>query len=123
MFFRYNLFAILWVLLILLLGLSPGDAMPNTDVWDFLSFDKVAHFFVFSVLCLLLIIGFTKQYSFKFIKYNSQKIAVSFSVLYGLLIELGQSLVPGRGLEYADLLANTIGAITGWLIFYLIYKV
>ena len=123
MFFRYNLFAILWILLILLLGLSPGDAMPDTNVWDFLSFDKVAHFFMFSVLSFLLIIGFTKQYTFKFVKYNAQALAISFSILYGILIDLGQALVPGRFLEFADLLANTIGALAGWVIFYLIYKI
>lgn len=122
MFFRYNLFAIIWIFLILLLGLSPGDAMPDTDVWDFLSFDKIAHFFVFAVLSFLLIVGFTKQYSFKFLRYNAQTLAVVFSVLYGLLIELGQSVIPDRSLEYADLLANTIGALSGWVIFYLIYK-
>ncbi len=122
MFFRYNLFAILWILLILLLGLSPGEAMPDTDVWDFLSFDKVAHFFIFAVLSFLLIIGFTKQYSFKFVKYNAQILAIGFSIFYSLLIELGQALIPGRSMEYADLLANCIGALSGWVIFYLIYK-
>ncbi|MBK6265186.1 VanZ family protein [Marivirga sp. S37H4] len=122
MFLRYNLFAILWILLILLLGLAPGESMPATNIWDFLSFDKVAHFSVFAILAFLLIIGFTKQYTFRFVRYKAEILAIVFSVIYGIAIEVAQSFIPGRGVEYADVFANSLGALSGWLIFYLIYK-
>lgn len=122
MFFRYNLFAFLWVLLILLLGLAPGESMPATDIWDFINFDKAAHFTVFVVLSFLLIVGFSKQYTFRVLRYRAELFAVLTSFVYGLLIEVGQAFIPDRSLEMADLLANCLGALTGWVVFYLIYK-
>lgn len=123
MFLRYNLFGIIWFLLIMLLGLAPGDSMPVTNVWDFLNFDKIAHFGVFAILCFLLILGFSKQYTFLFIRYNAILLAMGLSFVYGLGIELCQTLIPDRGLELADILANTLGVFAGWVAFYLIYKV
>lgn len=123
MFIRYNLFGIIWFLLILLMGLTPGESMPLTHVWDFLSFDKVAHFIVFAILCFLLILGFSKQYTFLFIRFNAVSLAIGISFTYGLLIELGQTLIPDRGLEFSDILANSLGVFAGWLVFYLIYKI
>jgi len=123
MFFRYNLFGIIWIVIILLLGVTPGKSMPLTNLWDLLSFDKAAHFMVFSVLCFLLIIGFTKQYAYLFFRFNAVKLAVGFSFVFGLLIELCQGFIPGRGLEFWDMVANSLGAFSGMGIFYLIYKV
>lgn len=123
MFFRYNLFGIIWFLLISLMGLTPGESMPITNVWDFLSFDKIAHFFVFAVLCFLFILGFSKQYTFLFFRYNAVSLAVGSSILYGLLIEIGQTFIPERGLEVSDMIANSLGVFAGWFVFYLIYKI
>lgn len=123
MFLRYNLFGIIWFLLILLLGLTPGESMPLTNVWDFLSFDKIAHFLVFAILCFLLILGFSKQYTFLFFRYNAILLAISISFGYGMAIELFQTLIPDRGLEFADMLANSLGVFAGWFVFYLIYKI
>jgi VanZ family protein len=122
MFFRYNLFGIVWAVIILFLTLTPGEEMPLTAVWDFLNFDKAAHFVVFAVLSFMLIVGFTKQYTYLNIRFNATKIALAACFIYGLLIELGQSLIPGRGVEYGDILANSIGALIGYGVFYVIYK-
>jgi VanZ family protein len=123
MFLRYNLFGIIWFLLILLLGLTPGESMPITNVWDFLSFDKIAHFFVFAVLCFLLILGFSKQYTFLYFRYKAIPLAIGISIVYGLAIEIGQTFIPERGLELSDILANSLGVFAGWFVFYLIYKI
>ena len=122
MFLRYNLFGILWLLLITLLGLTPGESMPVTNIWDFFSFDKIAHFAVFAMLTLLLIIGFTKQYSFLFVRYHAINLGIGFALAYGIAIELLQLMIPERALEWQDMLANSIGVFVGWLVFYLIYK-
>ncbi|WP_296619434.1 VanZ family protein [Marivirga sp.] len=110
-------------MLILLLGLTPGESMPITNVWDFLSFDKIAHFFVFAVLVFLFILGFSKQYTFLFFRYYAVPLAIGISILYGLIIEIGQTFIPERGLEPLDILANTIGVFAGWFAFYMIYKI
>ena len=123
MFLRYNLFGIIWFLLILLLGLTPGESMPITKMWDFLSFDKMAHFFVFAVLSFLLILGFSKQYTFLFFRFKAVPLGMGISFLYGLIIEFGQLFIPERGLEPLDMLSNTLGVFAGWVVFYMIYKV
>jgi len=123
MFLRYNLFGIIWFLLILLMGLTPGESMPMTNVWDFLSFDKIAHFFVFAILTFLFTLGFSKQYTFLFFRYKAAPLAIGISILYGIIIEIGQTFIPERGLEFTDILANSLGVFAGWFVFYLIYKV
>jgi VanZ family protein len=97
--------------------------MPITKVWDFFSFDKIAHFIVFAVQCFLLILGFSKQYTFLFIRYKAVPLSIGISFALGLLIELGQTFIPERGLELSDILANTLGVFVGWFLFYLIYKI
>lgn len=123
MFFRYNLFTICWLLIILLLTLTPGDALPETNLWaELLNIDKVVHFIIFGILTLLMIIGFTKQYSFAGLRKNAVAAALAISIGYGFVIELIQIAIPGRGLELMDMVANTIGCLLGFALFYMIYK-
>ncbi len=123
MFLRYNLFAICWLLIILLLTLTPGSALPKTSLWvELLSFDKVVHFFVYSVLTLLMIIGFTKQYTYASLRRYAVATALIVGISYGIIIEFVQLSVPGRDLELMDMVANSIGCFLGYGIFYVIYK-
>lgn len=122
MFLKYNVFGMLWALFILALTAAPGFAMPETVSWNLLSFDKFAHLMVFALLTLLLIIGFKKQYTFINFKNNAVLLALIISAVYGILIEIAQSLIPGRSIEFADLIADFGGAFAGWGIFYLVYK-
>lgn len=123
MFFRYNLFTICWLLLILLLTLSPGDAFPETRIWtDLLSFDKVVHFLIFSILVVLMIVGFSKQYTYEWIRKRAVPLSLAISIGYGILIEAIQIPIPGRYLEGMDIVANTIGCFIGYGLFYLVYK-
>jgi VanZ family protein len=122
MFVRYNLFGIVWAIIIFMLILMPGHNMPDTNIWSFLTFDKFAHFFVFAVLVLLLIIGYTKQYTYTLLKFNAVKSALITGIGYSLILECGQALVPERTFDLADVLANTIGCFLGSLLFYFVYK-
>lgn len=123
MFFRYNLFGIVWAAIILLLTVSPGASMPKTLDWSLLAFDTFSHFFVFGILTFLLIVGFTKQYSFDRIKKKSVSYAIYAGVAYGCFIEILQSIIPGRYFDFIDIIANSIGCLTGYILFYIIYKV
>ena len=123
MFFRYNAFTICWALLIMLLTLSPGESMPRTNLWqELLNFDKAAHFFVFSILVLLMIVGLSKQYTYEKLRRKAVVYSLSASIGYGLLIEAIQYAIPDRSFELADLLANTTGCFIGYGLFYLLYK-
>lgn len=98
--------------------------MPETSLWsELLSFDKVAHFSVFSILTVLMIVGLTKQYSYLFLRRKAINISLLTGIVYGLLIEIIQQLIPGRHFELADVIANSFGCFIGVGIFYLIYKV
>lgn len=123
MFLRYNVFTISWMVIILLLTLTPGKSMPRTSLWeDLLSFDKFAHLTIFAVLVYLLIIGMSKQYTYHFLKRNALVVALLAGIGYGLIIELIQLLIPGRSFEMADILANSTGCFIGVGLFYLVYK-
>ena len=122
MFFRYNLFGIVWALIILLLILMPGNNMPDTNIWNILTFDKFAHLFVFAVLVFLLIIGYTKQYTYTWLKFNAVKSSLITGVGYSFVLEVSQALVPERTFDLTDMLANTIGCFLGSLLFYFVYK-
>lgn len=96
--------------------------MPETDIWDLLKFDKLAHVFVFAVLTFLMIIGFTKQYTYRSLRFSAVKHSLLVSISYGILLETIQMFSPGRSLEIYDYIANTIGCFTGYGIFYIIYR-
>jgi glycopeptide antibiotics resistance protein len=123
MFFKYNLAAILWALVILALTLSPGSIMPDLPFWDLLRFDKVAHIFVFAVLVFQLAMGFYKQYRFRVLRYHALQSAFIFSVIYGGLIELLQGMLfHDRHTDVIDFIANTLGCIAGASLFHGLFK-
>ena len=120
MFWRYNLFAILWAIVIFLLILMPGAKMPSVE--DVFSFDKLAHSGVFCILTFLLIIGFTKQSKYPKLSKSAIKHSVILSAFYGSILELGQSIVPDRYANLLDLTFNMLGILMGYALFIIIYK-
>lgn len=120
MFFRFNLFTFLWAGVILLLILMPGQQMPETG--DLVSFDKLAHLGVFCILSFLMIVGFSKQNAYPKLKRRPIKNALIISMVYGSILELGQSIIPDRYANYYDMTFNLIGVLVGGLLFLLIYK-
>lgn len=114
MFLRHNLLGITWGVFILILTLTPGAYMPKTPDWEFLRFDTFAHFFVFGVFVLLLILGFVKQQTFAIFRRYPGLIAIMIGIAYGVLIEVIQGLIPGRQFDYFDMVSNAIGCFTGW---------
>jgi glycopeptide antibiotics resistance protein len=122
MFIRHNILAILWALLILVLTLVPGDEFPDLSFWSLLTFDKAAHAFVFGVLVLLFMTGFSKQYTFPAIRYSSQKAALLVGVTYAVITEVLQYLLAGsRTADLMDIMANLIGCLIGFGIFRVLY--
>jgi len=119
-FLRYNLFAIIWACVIFLLILMPGKQMPDTG--NLFSFDKIAHFGVFATLSFLMIIGFAKQNRAKDLNKYHALYGLGISMFYASILELTQAIVPDRQMSLPDLIANTFGVLSGYLLFLLIYK-
>lgn len=114
---------VIWAIIILFLSLTPSHEMPDTNIWDFLSFDKLAHMFFYALLALQLIIAFKKQYSNSALKHNAIAIGFIISMLYGIIIEtLQYYMYAGRTADLIDIIANFIGAFIGVSSFFVIYN-
>lgn len=119
LFFRYNLFGIIWSLLIMLVSLLPqGTSSSNYGSGT----DKFIHLVMYAVLSLLLVVGFQKQSLNTYLKFNAIKIALIASNIYGILIELLQLFTTARTFEIHDVLANSGGTLIGVAIFWILYK-
>ena len=108
--------AIIWAVCILILCIMNPSKLPSIRVnWD-IGPDKFAHFTMFAVMSLSLIIGLQKlEWKKKYYLY-----AGLISSIYGVIIEIihGAFLIY-RSFDYADMLANTIGAISISILFFI----
>ena len=109
---KFHLLTIVWAVVIAILTLSPGRAVPDVPFWNIPHFDKIVHAGIFGMLSFLMARGTIRQYAGQKIK---KAFVISFFVAigYGLIIEYLQRLVPGRSFELSDLMANTAGAVLG----------
>jgi len=116
--------ALVWALIILVLTGIPGTYIPEVKTfWAWLSYDKLVHLFMFGTFSYLLLNGFREQYFNS--RYRLYYVAgfVVLSMAYGLLTEVLQAHVfRGRDGNVYDFLADSAGAILGWVIFRLKYR-
>ncbi len=107
----YLRFAFLWTIITLWLSLISARTVSKFNVWDFVGIDKVAH------ICFYLIFSFLWSMGLQS-KENGKKIALFFSVSFGILMEICQFyLFNGRSFELYDILANIIGSFIGVILF------
>ncbi len=107
------IWAIVWAIFILIAStIGVGFNLPST--WaDIISWDKLAHAFVYAVLCFLLIESFAKGRDFKIVVV----LAAASSIFYGVMIEFLQyTFFPNRYFEVFDIFANIVGSMLGTMI-------
>ena len=107
--------AIIWAVCILILCIMNPSKLPSIRVnWE-IGPDKFAHFTMFAIMSLSLIIGIQKlEWNKKYILY-----AGILSSLYGIVIEIIQgAFLVYRSFDYVDMLANAIGAISISILFF-----
>ena len=93
---------------VILLGTSlPSEAVPIQTS----RIDKILHFTIYSVLAFLL----TRQLVAGFRLWQAVILAVAFSMAFGAFDEWHQMLIPGRSTEFADWVADSLGAVIGAL--------
>ncbi|TXK46063.1 VanZ family protein [Pontibacter qinzhouensis] len=103
--------------------LLPNTSAPATSAWELLSFDSFAHAFLFCVLTFLMIVGMKKQYTFVKTRHYAIRYSLFICTFYGIGIELLQEFVlDGREGDIFDVLSNTIGCLSGILLFKWVYK-
>lgn len=95
--------------------LIPSVHIPDVDtnVWD-----KLVHFIAYAIFTFLILKGI---YEIPEIK-NYLFVSAVISIGYGASLEFLQALVPGRGVDILDLIANTTGCIVSLVIFPFIGK-
>jgi VanZ family protein len=106
------LFAVVWVLIILLLCATPGQYIPSADWMDLLSVDKLVHALMFFILNCLLFLTALKHH------HSSKMLAFYFfaAVIYGISLEVMQaSMFSNRSSDWKDVIANTFGCLVALL--------
>ena len=111
-------FSLIWALLILIACTCRVQTDSGIDI-DIPFLDKIVHFGMYLILDALVTYEFRyiTKYYFKYLV----KILI-ICVLYGIFIEVVQYFLPWRGFEFADMIADGLGAAAGiygikWLIF------
>ncbi len=84
------------------LSLLPQEVLPETGVWD-----KLEHAIAYAALCVIGAIAYPR-------KLARSKLLLGL-VLYGVALEALQSFVPGRVASIADVTANTLGVVVGFM--------
>lgn len=114
---------LIWAILILAFSSIPNSELPDFSLWRILSGDKLIHVFLYGILSFLLLGSSVKQYIYRRIRYNAMLFSFVTSVCFGVLIEVYQEFVlTDRFGDWADALANGVGAMLGLLLFRVLFK-
>nr|WP_215224860.1 VanZ family protein [Echinicola shivajiensis] len=105
--------------MLLLLIMSPGDQLPEGPKIPGL--DKMVHFSLFGGLLFLwnrAVIGNDENIITKRFITNH----LVLGVIFAILAEKMQQLVPNRSFDLTDIIANLAGSLMGTVCFYILYK-
>ncbi len=105
---------LLWLAIICYVLFIPAKDLPIKPFLNIPHFDKIVHFTLFFVLCLLLL------RPFKRINLKNYVFAPLISIMLSAVLEFSQhSFSNTRSSDIYDFLANTIGIIASVVFFYL----
>lgn len=106
--------AIMGMVLALSLQMQPGKHMSSVSFfyWDYW-FDTLRHFLGYVIIGAAYYLGLKWQPADEFSSYARVVWPV---VAFGALTELLQLAIPTRSCNFYDLLANTLGPLTGYLL-------
>ena len=113
---KFTFLFIGWLVLVTSLSLFSFSSEGEDRIW-FPNLDKIVHI-AFHFFLVILGVLFLKENFRKHLSIGKRvSLLIGFSIGYGLLIELLQSIMPfGRTAEVWDVLANLTGAIMGGLL-------
>lgn len=119
-----GLMSVLMILLVAYLSLDPNP-LGEQQLQLFAGADKVAHFVLYLVTASVFIIDYAKFKLPHHTKLNLELLFMCCAMLLGLLMEIGQLILTnGRDYDVNDLVANCLGAATGfaWMHWYGLQK-
>ncbi len=107
---------IIWAIIIFILCAIPGDTLPTTPLINIPYFDKLVHFGMFFILGIFTISELNFQTRLK--KWEIAVITILVAALYGGAIELlQQNFFVYRSGDYADFIADVLGAVAAVIVF------
>jgi VanZ family protein len=111
--FQYK-YSILLTILIALLCLIPGNRIPHSSVFSIPHFDKIVHFSMYAPLSFVALMEsrIARQFSLSHLY-----IIIAILLLSGLIEILQATVAYSRAAEWADVLANLLGLLSGYLAF------
>ena len=110
---QYFLKPVLWLALICYAFFIPAKELPVKPLFKIPHFDKMVHFALFFVLCILLL------RPFKRLKFNYYVIAPLVSIVFSGVLEFSQQMLSkSRSSDINDFLANTFGILMAVLFYY-----
>jgi len=107
--------AYLWPILLALMifAVSGAQRLATPDLGFQFSKDKLAHFLVFGLLATAIL----RTPKFRNLNLSSLIIAALLASAYGGFDEFRQSFTPGRSVEVADWIADTLGAVVAVVVY------
>ena len=112
--------AILWLVLILFVTLTPGQQLPETP--DIVGFDKLVHLSMFLVLTLLWLSVYLPQNRGNIPLAKIMTNYLVFGIVFAIFVEYMQHYIPGRSFDYGDMAANLTGGTVGVIGYYILLK-
>lgn len=110
---KYFVKPIIWLLIICYGLFIPASSLPKKPFLAIPHFDKLVHFGLFFVFCLLLFVPFKK------LKLNHLFYAPLISIILSGILETTQHILSSsRSSNFYDFLANTAGVLTSVLFFH-----
>jgi len=98
------------------------DKVDSPGIFNFSHADKIVHFFMYLVLSLSWLGGMLKFYYRRKKKVKLYLVGI-LVFIYGVLMEVLQfCLSTGRSAEFADIMANTLGILSAFVLFKWIKK-
>ena len=102
-------FSLIWALLILIACTCRVQTDSGIDL-DIPFLDKIVHFGMYLILGALVTFE-SRRITTYYYKYIVKILIIC--VLYGIFIEVVQYFLPWRGFEFADMIADGLGAAAG----------
>jgi VanZ family protein len=99
-----------YIILIVVVSLVPSDSrsLPIKHI------DKVGHFLAYVLMAVLALVSYEKR--------GGQISAVLLTVVIAVLLEWGQSFVPGRLATLTDGITNILGLLVGVLLYWFYFR-
>lgn len=114
-FWKYYFPPLFWALLLFVASSIPDIKTPDLNV----KFqDKWTHLLAYSILGILVARALCYQSRWKFGRQHYVLMAFILGTLYGISDEFHQAFVPGRFSDIYDIIADSIGALIGALIYH-----